>query len=249
MFACPHCDLVSDSSREHFKHLRRCQPQIRTETTKFQQPFFGGTTQIPLPQQDYFHDSTDIESSHPFSEFPQQEQSGDIIASSHSHLNPLIDDDEHTDDGGDFVEESVFHTIPDPDNEPNDSCMSTFFSQVGVIGFILGNDFLAYLRSKADKTNSNLTEQLNSDSALPKPFDWKSKNFEVLSQLFNTLALSESQAEMILLGVSLILILNLFGTLLNNAFCRYHNLTRHCPCQAPFLKFEKRSPESFKMLG
>ena len=115
--------------------------------------------------------------------------------------------DEHTDDGGDFVEESVFHTIPDPDNEPNDSCMSTFFSQVGVIGFILGNDFLAYLRSKADKTNSNLTEQLNSDSALPKPFDWKSKNFEVLSQLFNTLALSESQAEMILLGVSLILIL------------------------------------------
>jgi hypothetical protein len=120
MFACPHCDLVSDSSREHFKHLRRCQPKITTNTQIFQQPFLGGTTQIPLPQE-YFNDSTNADTPHPFSEFPQQEQSADITASSHSHLNPLNEFEEHTDDGGDFDEEPVYHTIPDPDNEPNDS--------------------------------------------------------------------------------------------------------------------------------
>ena len=114
--------------------------------------------------------------------------------------------------------------------------VTNLFLIMGVIGFVIGNDFLAYLRSKIDETNSNFTEQPHSHSALPKAFDWKNKNYEVLSQLFNTLALSESQSEMILLGVSIISNFNVFYTLLNNGLCRFPNLTRQCPCQSPFLK-------------
>ena len=52
-----------------------------------------------------------------------------MSTSSLSHFNALNEDEEHTDDGGEFVEESVYHTTPDPDNEPNDSCMSSYLSQ------------------------------------------------------------------------------------------------------------------------
>ena len=87
---------------------------------------------------------------------------------------------------------------------------------MGVIGFLTSLDFLAFLRSKADETNSNFTNESHNDTTLTKAFAWKNKNYEVLPQLFNTLALSESQSEMILLGVSLISYFNSFYTLLNN---------------------------------
>ena len=70
----------------------------------------------------------------------------------------------------------------------------------------------------------------------PKPnlhqtFQWKSKNYEVLSQLLNTLALSESQAELVLLGVR-----NKFRNLIFIPIRRLLNWTKLSLCRQQFLK-------------
>ena len=120
MFACPHCDLVSGSSRDHFKHLRRCQSNRATESTIIHKPILGGTPQIPLPQQ-HLLDSFVNETSNHFQESPHQQQH---IADTHyPEMNPLnYENDEITDDGGELIEETMqYYNNPDPDNEPNDS--------------------------------------------------------------------------------------------------------------------------------
>ena len=80
---------------------------------------------------------------------------------------------------------------------------------------------------------------------IKQKFHWKSKNYEVLSQLFNTLALSESQAELILIGASYIF--QIQHRIVSKHVARLAKLTLQCRCRRPFLKSGKRSPECFRM--
>jgi hypothetical protein len=64
-------------------------------------------------------------------------------------------------------------------------------------------DFISFLKSRMHSSHDEAesTTEATLKPNLHQTFQWKSKNYEVLSQLLNTLALSESQAELVLLGV------------------------------------------------
>jgi len=207
MFRCPHCAFISTSHRDHFQHTRRCSPQSNSSTTaSILQPnyTFPGTSSIPLPSPTH---QTFLENSLDHTNLDDVETAPHLSVTSSSHVSlPNGVDDEGDDSEIEEVNIEPLYDNPDPDNEPNTSGthLNPFqWIQIYEKNELVVRDFISFLKSRMHSSHDEAepTTEATLKPNLHQTFQWKSKNYEVLSQLLNTLALSESQAELVLLGV------------------------------------------------
>ena len=81
----------------------------------------------------------------------------------------------------------------------------TFWNIEAVLTASIFSDFLANLSSAINSKETKTDKSHNQHQRkyfLPQTLPWRNSNFEIFSQLFNVLALSEPQCDLVLLAVS-----------------------------------------------